>query len=111
MNAIVSKLLKKYDPTHELEKCGLVIGNKLVESSNCHSEPTKGFVIPAEFMLKYEDTATGTWHTHPNDKANLSHEDYAGFSQWPDLFHYIIGIDGVRCFKLQDDLIVEVPLD
>lgn len=111
MNAIVSKLLKKYQKTHELEKCGLVIGNKIVESENTHPNPSSGFIIPAEFMLKHEDTATGTWHTHPNDTANLSNEDYKGFSQWPVLVHYIIGIDGVRCFKLEDDLIVEVPLD
>lgn len=111
MNAIVSKLLKKYDKDHEDERCGLLIGNKIVEAKNTHPTPSKGFIIPAEFMLKYEDTATGTWHTHPNETSNLSHEDYDGFSQWPNLVHYIIGVDGVRCFQLEGDLIVEVDLD
>jgi proteasome lid subunit RPN8/RPN11 len=111
MNETVSKLLKLYTKEYEFERCGLIVGDEIIEADNIHPDPSRGFIIPSEFMIAHEDTATATWHTHPNEPSNLSHEDYEGFSQWPSLTHYIIGIDGVRAFRLRGNLIVEVSLD
>ena len=111
MPAIVSNLKAKYDKAEMVEKCGLVLlDGTILETENTHSSPEEGFRIPAKLLVEHEDNLYGTWHTHPRDTANLSQADYAGFNQWPRLRHFIIGIDGVRCFTVEDGLIVEVAL-
>lgn len=111
MNEIVSSLQSKYDKADTVEHCGLVLTDgTILETLNTHTTPENGFVIPAKEMLKHEDQLLGTWHTHPNDVANLSQSDFAGFSQWPQLQHFIVGVDGVRCFKVGNGLIVELDL-
>jgi proteasome lid subunit RPN8/RPN11 len=111
MPEIVSSLTAKYDKAETVELCGLILlDGTIVDCDNTHPEPTKGFRIPAKELVKYEDDLYGTWHTHPHDTANLSQTDYEGFNQWPRLRHFIIGIDGVRCFTVESGLIVEVAL-
>lgn len=88
----------------------MLLDGKIIEVENTHPEPDKGFKIPAAKLVEYEDQLYGTWHTHPMDTANLSQEDYRGFNQWSDLRHFVIGIDGVRCFELEGGLVVEVKL-
>jgi proteasome lid subunit RPN8/RPN11 len=106
--SILSNLLSEGE---ELERCGFVLTDgEVVEVNNTHPEPEKGFVIPAASFRKYEDRIVATWHTHPKANANLSQEDYKGFSQWPQLRHYIIGVDGVRAFEVTDGLVVKVSL-
>lgn len=111
MSEIVSSLKAKYDSSEEQEKCGIILlDGTLIDCENTHVSPTEGFRIPAKLLVQHEDDLYGTWHTHPKDSANLSQEDYRGFTQWPRLRHFIIGIDGVRCFTVDDDLIIEVAL-
>jgi len=111
MNEIVSSLQSKYDKADTVEHCGLVLQDgSIIETPNTHTDPHNGFIIPAKLMLQHEDALRGTWHTHPNDVANLSQSDFAGFSQWPMLEHYIVGVDGVRCFKVANGLIAELDL-
>jgi len=111
MSEIVSSLQAKYDKAETVERCGLILfDGTILEVENTHPEPERGFRLPAKEMLKHEENLYGTWHTHPQDTANLSQTDYAGFNQWPKLRHFIIGIDGVRCFTLKGPLIVEVAL-
>ena len=111
MKETVSQLLSNYDKNEPQEKCGLILlDGTIIEVENVHPEPERGFKIPAAKLAEYDDDLYGTWHTHPRDTANLSEEDYKGFSQWADLRHFIIGIDGVRCFELEAGLVVEVKL-
>lgn len=111
MNEIVSQLTANYDKADKLERCGLVLKDgTIIEVENKHEEPTNGFRMPVAELVKHEDNLLGTWHTHPMDTANLSESDYMGFANWPDLKHFIIGLDGVRCFEVQPPLIVEVDL-
>lgn len=111
MSAIVSKLKRKLRKTDTAERCGVILmDGTIVNADNLHPEPERGFILPAKLLVENEDDLYGTWHTHPHDTANLSQTDYAGFAQWPRLRHFIIGVDGVRCFKLEDGLIVEVDL-
>lgn len=111
MRAIASKLKRKLRKSDTAERCGLVLTDGTVaEVANIHQDPEQGFRIAAAEMLKHEAALAGTWHTHPGETANLSHEDYAGFSQWPELTHYIIGTDGIRAYRFDDGLIVEIDL-
>ena len=111
MPEIVSNLKAKYDKDEKMELCGLILlDGTIIDCDNTHSDPTNGFRIPAALLVQHEDNLYGTWHTHPHDTANLSQADYDGFNQWPRLRHFIIGIDGVRCFTVDDGLIVEVGL-
>ena len=111
MPAIISKLQSLLLTDDVDERCGLILkGNKIIEVPNEHPEPAKGFKIPVEALHENEENLIGTWHTHPGDTANLSQEDYNGFCQWPELKHYIIGVDSVRCFEVADGLIVEADL-
>jgi proteasome lid subunit RPN8/RPN11 len=111
MSAIVSKLLKRLKAKDKVERCGLVLdGNKIIECANIHDKPEEGFHIPGETMIANKDTMIATWHTHFDKPANLSHEDWDGFLRWPNLRHYIIGIDGVRAFEVEGVLVVEVEL-
>lgn len=102
-------LSKFLTPEDNQERCGLILGNgRAIEVKNIAPEPANSFEIAPEQMIKPGRRVTGTWHTHPGGKANLSHEDYAGFLNWPNLTHYIIGVDGVRGYKVQDGLVVNV---
>ncbi len=95
------------------ERCGFVLEDgTLVEISNVHSEPTKGFRMdPFELLQHLDDPLVGTWHTHPDGDPNLSQEDYAGFLNWPHLKHYIVGtLDGeptVEAFEVVDGLVLK----
>lgn len=111
MPVTISKLQKLLKPSDTDERCGLVLrSGEIVETPNEHSDPAYGFILPVEALHEYETEAVGTWHTHPGQNANLSQKDYEGFRQWPELKHYIIGVDSVRCYEVADDLIVEVDL-
>lgn len=94
-------------PTDTEERCGLVLKNgKSVEVENTAVDPVTSFEISPAEMIKKGRKVAATWHTHPGQSANLSHEDYAGFLNWPNLTHYIVGTDGVRAYRIQDGLIV-----
>lgn len=112
MSEIASILQTKLETNDTVERCGLVLTDgTVIETENKHDNPDKGFRMSAADLIQHEDQLAGTWHTHPGQKANLSEEDYRGFNQWPALKHYIIGIDGVRCFEVEAGLILEVDLD
>jgi proteasome lid subunit RPN8/RPN11 len=64
------------------------------------------FAVSAEDLVRYEDTAVATWHTHPGTTGNLTYEDMLSFKSWPDLTHYIVGNDGVWTFRVEDGEVV-----
>lgn len=111
MRAIVRKLKSKLKAGDTTERCGLILrGDKVVEIENIHPEPENGFMVPAKDMVKHESKLIGTWHTHINQSAALSQMDYIGFSQWPELTHFIIGNDGIRAYEVEDGFVREVDL-
>lgn len=90
------------------ERCGLILlSGKIVEAPNTHSEPNNGFRIDPKLLIKHEGKIAASWHTHPNGTAQLSQDDYQTFLQWPDLFHAIIGSDGVRYYKTHNMVVME----
>lgn len=82
------------------ERVGFILTDEtVVEVKNNHPNPELGFDISAEDLIKFEDSVTATWHTHPNTNANLSVHDEGAFWMYPDLVHYIIGNDGIRSYR------------
>lgn len=102
-----SKFMRFFDPENPKEQCGFVLkGNKMVEVKNVHPEPEKGFEIDPEAILRHEDQIKATWHTHPNGTKALSERDYACFLAWPHLEHYIVGLDGVQRYVVEDGVVL-----
>lgn len=100
MTGMLQQLTENYQAEGP-ERCGLILDTgEVIETENIAEDTLEAFEIPAEDMLQYELNLTGTWHTHPGQSANLSHEDYAGFLAWPDLDHHIIGADGLRTYRV-----------
>lgn len=94
MPDIISKLLKQLTPEGTAERCGILTqAGKLIELDNIYENPVEGFRFSPQDSLEHlaGDAAASTWHTHPGEDPNLSEQDYAGFLQWPDLTHWIVG--------------------
>lgn len=83
------------------ERGGFVTEFMIYEVQNICNEPERGFIPSAKDVIDYVEgrNALATWHTHPNDVAELSGEDKLACKVWSNLFHFIVGKDGVRCFK------------
>jgi proteasome lid subunit RPN8/RPN11 len=100
-------LQAKYSDTGP-ERCGFVLNDgTVVEVENICNEPNDGFMFRAEDIIKHENTAASTWHTHPGDEANLSSDDYLAFLNWPKLSHIVIGASGPREFVVINGAIIE----
>ena len=111
MKEIVSKIDLLITSSEE-EQCGIILKDgSVLPSPNLHDRPGDAFRIDPSLLLKYEDQLFGSWHSHPKSYANLSQADYLSFLQWPELRHYIRGVDGTRCFVVENGLVVEVSLD
>ena len=95
--------------------CFEIIENETRHTVNkWRKRPEVGFHMePKAFLAGINSGATATWHTHPGKDPNLSEEDMAGFRQWPQLRHYIVGIrDGqpyVQCFAIENGILLKVP--
>lgn len=108
---IRSKVKRKLKAMDTEERCGLILADGSVfQSKNIHPNPERAFMVAPEDLVEHEDNLFGTWHTHPNQPAALSQEDYSGFCQWPTLTHFIVGTDGVRAYRVVEGVIEEVSL-
>lgn len=105
LNNIKDFLIRLYNPTGPERVGFLKDENKIVEVPNVANLPNEGFRVEGQVIVDHTEKygCWGTWHTHPGEDANLSGEDYRSFKFWPDLYHFIIGNDGVRCFKWDDE--------
>ena len=104
--------MQKHSESPDAELCGLILENgDLMEVENTHPTPERGFMISGKLISDLGDKVVGTWHTHPKTTAQLSQDDYLGFSCWPDLTHYIAGTDGVAAYRVGElGLIEELSL-
>lgn len=87
----------------DVERCGVITRtNTVLEVQNQAQDPKNTFA----FQIKdLENDPKATWHSHPETTANLSIEDYRFFQSWPELVHFIIGVDGVRCYQVLDGIV------
>jgi proteasome lid subunit RPN8/RPN11 len=74
----------------------------IVEVPNRSENPEYTFAFDAEVL---DDGPVATWHTHPNTTANLSIEDYRFFQCWPEMLHFVIGVDEVRCYQVHNGIV------
>lgn len=73
--------------------------HSILEFINDSLKPEESFTVPDEALGVLETEALATWHTHPQGSPNLSGDDYNTFRAWPELYHFIIGLNGVKCYK------------
>lgn len=103
IDALRQLLTKLYTPDGR-ERCGFITKSALIEVVNAHPDPENGIDISPADIVAHADSAVATWHTHPGAPSNLSGDDYLCFTlQWPDLLHFIVGADGVRCYKYDEN--------
>lgn len=101
----MNKLLDYYEGDNE--RVGFILkSGEIVEVENVAEDPTCGFDVRPEDLIKYEDEAVATWHTHPGKDANLSLEDMEAFVSWPDWIHYIVGERDVRAYVVKNGMVV-----
>jgi proteasome lid subunit RPN8/RPN11 len=113
LERIKTNLLALYKP-NGAERVGFVQEeNRIVEVANVHDEPTLGFqVSPADIIRFVEERKCwATWHTHPNEDCNLSGEDYRMFNAYKHMHHFIIGNDGIRHYKYDEEKQAIVVVD
>jgi proteasome lid subunit RPN8/RPN11 len=92
------------------ERCGLLLtDDTVVPIKNIANDPVMGFLMDPTEVLPYltEGKIKGTWHTHPQGPADLSNDDLRGFLAWPNLVHYIIGPDGILCYRVDNGAVVK----
>jgi proteasome lid subunit RPN8/RPN11 len=99
-------LLDKYS-NEGPERCGFIVAGEVIEVPNICAQPAEGFQMRGEDILRYAEHAEAMWHTHPGAPSNLSVDDYTAFLNWPGLLHYVVGSDGVRCFKVVKGAVLE----
>lgn len=93
------------------EVCGLILkDNTVVVCENASPNTQEGFAISTDDLIRYEEDMIACWHTHPNESNNLSVEDYIGIKNWPNIKHYIVGNDGVRCYQYRDEQVMVVDV-
>jgi proteasome lid subunit RPN8/RPN11 len=85
-----------------VERCG-TINPDIVEQTNLAEDPQNFFQLAMEDLSP--EVVLASWHSHPVTSANLSIEDYRFFQSWPKLFHFIIGVDEVRCYQVLDGIV------
>lgn len=89
------------------ERCGLIMSNgDIVELINAAEDPLEAFEISGADLIKYEDVAIASWHTHPGQSSQLSLDDYAGFLNYPNFQHHIVGKNGVTSYAVINKRIV-----
>ena len=95
-------------PSVSCERVGLILrSGEVIELVNISNTPNKAFAVAPEDMIKYEGSATATWHTHPESSSDLSGEDYIGFTMWPDFLHLIFGTEGVQGYLVVNGAILK----
>jgi proteasome lid subunit RPN8/RPN11 len=100
--SIVENLTSIYS-NEGIERGGFLTKNELIEVENDHPNKIEGFSFKIEDLERLEDEeVVATFHTHPNGKSNLSKEDCVAFKNWSNLLHFIVGKDGISCYKVTD---------
>lgn len=102
-------LLQKRHEPDSIERVGFVARDgSIIEVVNISPDPYKSFIVRGEDIMKYafDENIIATWHTHPQKDANLTVQDNEMFLNHPQLRHYIIGTDGVRCYRAKNRMVV-----
>ena len=88
------------------ERVGFIVDDQIVEVENVCHDPINGFEVKGEDLVKYGDTASATWHTHPGQTSNLTFGDHTSFLNYPRMRHYIAGTDGVSAYSVTNGRVI-----
>ncbi len=103
------KFLAYFDADDKKERCGFVLeGNRVIEVRNVHPQPEQAVEWDPESIVRHEPRIKGTWHSHPNGASTLSGQDHSCFLTWPHLQHYIVSLEGVRCYVVKNGVVLNV---
>lgn len=94
-----------YNPTGP-ERCGFVLpGDEIHEVPNICPQPLYAFLVATKHIREYVEglKAEASWHTHPDRTSLMSPDDSVMFRAYPDMYHFVIGNDGVRCYQLNKE--------
>lgn len=95
-------------PSDTKERCGLVLTDgSIIEVANLAAEPETSYEMDPVAVLPYLPLLAATWHTHPAGPSALSGEDHTGFLRWPTLEHIIISPDGIKRYKIENEVVIE----
>ena len=101
IQAFKKQLQEYWDPV--VERCGIIPSNRnVIEVVNQSKNPEYTFAFLFEDL---DNDSLATWHSHPTTTANLSIDDLRFFQSWPEKIHFIVGIDEVRCYQVQDGIV------
>lgn len=103
---LIDHLKTKYEATGP-ERVGFIVDGKVVEVENDHPLSSNFFEISIESQEAYLAKASAVWHTQPGKTSQLSYEDYLGFLNFPELKHIVIGLDGLRIYKVEDGQVLK----
>lgn len=86
-----------------MELCGTILPDREIrDCKNLSTEPNRTF----QFQLEDLEGQLASWHSHPTGyNANLSIEDYGFFVSWPELLHFIVASDEVRCYTVEKGIV------
>lgn len=97
----IDKLLSMFEGKNE--RVGFVLtSGEVVECTNISETPEESFLVSPDEAVLYADDATSTWHTHPGRDNNLSMMDYEMFLSWNTLTHFIVGVNGVKQYYVEN---------
>lgn len=106
---LLEHLKSLYSPTGP-ERVGFIIRGKVVEVDNVHPDSADFFEVSLEDLEQHLDKAQAVWHTQPNRTSQLSYEDYLGFLNFPEHKHIVIGLDGLRVYKVENGSVIKDSL-
>lgn len=81
--------------------------NKVVEVENRSPIPKDFFEVSQDDLDVNLDNAKAIWHTQPGRTSQLSYDDYLGFLNFPEHQHIVIGLDGLRIYKVEDGQVLK----
>lgn len=100
MEKTIATLRRLYNPEGR-ERVGFLMTNgDIVEGKNISNSPEKSFMLPAELILECVENAAASWHTHPNGLSEASKADKVAFANYPEIEHYIIGHNDIKCYQV-----------
>lgn len=94
----------------KVERHGLILNGEVIELKNTSGSPEDSCAVNSDDLFLYLE-ATATWHSHPDETSNLSGADMQTFLAWPNLDHYIIGVDGITRYYVEDGILLNEACD
>lgn len=92
-----------------IERGGYINSSGVVECKNVHVNPVENFELDFDDLDKMcAKDCFATWHVHVNGTSNLTTMDYRSFQNYPEHYHFVVGKDGLSCYKVNERGVVVI---